>query len=70
MKIDVKENDSAVYPRLMTLGDTTMVVLFYSVECGTVIVSGESGWSIGEYQDRWDITGFVEFKGQIVMEND
>jgi len=73
MKIDVidaVDDKGVVYPRLMSMNDTSMVALFFSAECGTVIVSGDSGWGGGEYYDGWDITGFSEFKGQIVMEND
>ena len=68
--------DSAVesypYPKLMITEDKRIVVLFDNHGEGTVLHSSnpEDGWNIGEYNDVWDMSKFVNFNGEILLSNE
>lgn len=55
------------YPKLMI--NDGMIVLFYESGFGTVLKSGSLDYSVGYRSNSWIMSKFVDFEGQITLEN-
>ena len=72
MKVEVKNNVSEIkFPCLMISDDKKFIVLFSNMNCGTCIYSIDSITNkIGSYSERWVMSLFVPFDGEITLKND
>jgi hypothetical protein len=71
MKAIANESRAKVsFPMLMESSVNDVIVLFTGEKNGTVVMSGRSGYGIGEYRSDWLIKAFTPFSGTITLEND
>ena len=66
-----KSSSEYSYPVLLQSEDKTLVVLFHSAKCGTVVHNGSKnlGWSVGEYASTFIMSCFSYFDGTIELSN-
>ena len=63
------EREEKPFPKLMSVGVTTLVVLFIEKNYGSVIC-GDQEFDIGYCNDDWDMSAFTDFEGTITLENE
>jgi hypothetical protein len=56
------------YPWIGEDPEEGTIVLFSSRANGVVIAPGDGG-TVGQFSDEWDMSMFIEFKGNIILEN-
>lgn len=57
------------YPCLMVSRASGNIVFFYYAKRGVVIASNMTVYPIGYYSESWDMFGFEEFKGKVILSN-
>jgi hypothetical protein len=59
------------FPKLMTASDG-LIVLFIREKSGTVIQdeTQSEDWKIGEYSERFDMSQFKDYEGEITLRNE
>ena len=67
-KTQIKELNPIEYPCLGIFRETNKIVLFTSINTGTVMYSG-NGEKVGRYSDCWN-TNWVPYTGTITLTNE
>ena len=59
------------FPKLMIAKDG-LIVLFIEEKCGTVIQdeTRSADWKIAEYSERFNMSYFKDYEGEITLRND
>ncbi|CAH56650.1 hypothetical protein PHG11b_23 [Flavobacterium phage 11b] len=57
------------FPKLMTTSDG-LVVIFIREKCGTVIRSEDNHWVFGEYSERYGMSYFKDYNGEVTLKNE
>ena len=66
-KANAKAERQNNFPKLMA-GKPSLIVLFLSHGCGTVIGS-DNALEFGRYNAFWDMQEFTDFEGSITLSN-
>lgn len=71
MRSEIIENKSTStkYPTLMIDPLEDIIVLMSSERIGTIVYSNNDAFSIGEYDDDWNMDDFKLFNGVIELSN-